>query len=59
MFNDATATPVEDLSLILFFHCTACGSAQRTAEPIRAYQRFEMIDIASDTIRKTGRTPYF
>ncbi len=31
---------------------------ERLAEPIRAYERFEMVDVAGDTIRKTGQTPY-
>ena len=34
-------------------------SPERTAEPIRAYERFEMVDVAGDVIRKTGQTPYF
>ena len=32
---------------------------QPTAEHLRAYERFEMVDIAGEVIRKTGRKPYF
>ena len=34
-------------------------SPERVAEHLRAYQRFEMVDIADDVLRKTGQTPYF
>ncbi len=34
-------------------------SPDRVAEHLRAYQRFEMVDIAGGRIQKTGRKPYF
>ena len=34
-------------------------SPDRVAEHLRTYQRFEMVDVAGEVIRKSGRKPYF